>query len=181
MQPTNPPVYSGPVGDEPICPICGTMEYPGIPQAFIVARYVGEYTCDQLYGRGLNGMTPDYMCGPLQDFAKPICGCGQYNPKCIADSSKCWGSSGSGSSPVAAPVQQPVQRPVSSPVSSDFSLYERKTPPEGGKYSTKLANNRGGAASTLRGGRRDEETGIVEEFDENTVEILEDFEFEARL
>ena len=53
--PTDAPAYSGPFGDEPDCPICGTMEYPGIPNAFIVARYVGEFTCDQLYHRGLHG------------------------------------------------------------------------------------------------------------------------------
>ncbi len=74
------PAYTGPVGSEPSCPICRTNEYPGIPYAFIVARYVGEFTCDQLYGRGLHGMIPSYMCGPLQDFAQSICGCGIYNP-----------------------------------------------------------------------------------------------------
>lgn len=86
-----PPAYSGPVGNEPVCPICRTMEYPGNPQAFLVARYVGEFTCHQLYGRGLNGMIPNYMCGPLQDFAKTVCGCGQFNPKCQADPNQCWG------------------------------------------------------------------------------------------
>ncbi len=155
------------------------MEYPGIPYAFIVARYVGEYTCDQLYGRGLNGMTPGYMCGPLQDFAKPICGCGEYNPKCRADPNQCWGSSGS--TPVASPVQQPVQRPVSSPVYVDPSPYDRKTQPPGNKYSTRLSNNRGGAASTLRGGRRNEESDLVDDVAETNPELPLVFEFEARV
>ena len=72
--------YSGPVGNEGVCNICKDGSYPGIPYGFIVARYVGEYTCEQLYGRGLHGMIPNYMCGPLQDFAQPVCGCGIYNP-----------------------------------------------------------------------------------------------------
>lgn len=75
------PAYVGPIGPEPVCPICRTNEFPGIPSGFIVARYVGEYTCEQLYGRGLHGMIPNYMCGPLQDFAQPVCGCGIYNPR----------------------------------------------------------------------------------------------------
>ena len=70
-----PAAYSGPVGNEGICNICKDGSYPGNPYAFIVARYVGEYTCDQLYGRGLHGMIPNYMCGPLQDFAQSVCGC----------------------------------------------------------------------------------------------------------
>jgi len=36
-------------------------------------------------------MTPGYMCGPLQDFSFMACGCGQYNPVCRGDSTKCWG------------------------------------------------------------------------------------------
>jgi hypothetical protein len=90
-----PPPYQGPVGAEPDCPICGTMEYPGIPQGLIVARYVGQFTCDQLYGRGLHGMTSDFMCGPLQDFAAVVCGCGAYNPVCRANPAKCYGAAGS--------------------------------------------------------------------------------------
>lgn len=77
---TTPGTYVGPTGTEGICNICRDGSYPGIPYGFIVARYVGEYTCDQLYGRGLHGMIPNYMCGPLQDFAQSVCGCGIYNP-----------------------------------------------------------------------------------------------------
>ena len=83
LPPTPPPIYEGGYGDEPECRICGTAEYPGKPNGFIVARYVGEYTCGQLYDRGLNGQIPGFMCGPLQDFAHPVCGCGEHNPSCI--------------------------------------------------------------------------------------------------
>jgi hypothetical protein len=67
--PTGPPPYNGPEGNEPDCPICGTTEYPGLPTAFIRARYVGDYSCAQLYNRGLHGLIPNFMCGPLQDYA----------------------------------------------------------------------------------------------------------------
>ena len=30
------------------------------------------------------------MCGPLQDYAQEECGCGEYNPHCIKDKSKCF-------------------------------------------------------------------------------------------
>mmetsp|Transcript_69813 Transcript_69813/g.202585 ORF Transcript_69813/g.202585 Transcript_69813/m.202585 type:complete len:295 (-) Transcript_69813:31-915(-) len=185
-RPTNPPPYTGPVGNEPACPICGTMEYPGIPNAFIVARYVGEFTCDQLYGRGLNGMTPYFMCGPLQDFARPVCGCGEYNPRCRDDPNQCWGAPGY-NKPAPSPVSQPVSRPVSQPVSMPVSrptsnqsptIFNRKEAPEGGKYSTKLANNRGGAASTLRGGRREEEVDMLQDAEEEIAEPQAlDFDF----
>jgi hypothetical protein len=85
------PSYTGPVGTERDCPICGTSEYPGKPNQLIVARYVGEYTCGQLFARGFHGMTPSYMCDSLQDFARTTCGCGSYNPVCRSDSSKCYG------------------------------------------------------------------------------------------
>lgn len=131
--PTDPPVYNGPVGNEPDCPICGTMEYPGIPQAFIVARYVGEFTCGQLFERGLHGLTPWFMCGPLQDFAEDVCGCGAYNPQCKEDPTKCWGYDGPGApvptlpapippppvpSPIAPPVPSPTPAPVPAPTSA---------------------------------------------------------------
>lgn len=187
FQPSSPPVYDGPVGDEPDCPICGTMEYPGIPNAFVVARYVGEYTCAQLYGRGLNGMTPSFMCGPLQDFAEPVCGCGEYNPKCRDDPNQCWEAPGNSpvSSPVQQPVEQPVQPPIQQPVASPVLVepttsFDRKTPPEGGKYSTKLANGRGGAASVLRGGRRAEESDFVVG-DTDLPEMPQDLEFDFRV
>lgn len=61
--------YRGPTGNEPECPICGTYEYPGKPNEYIQARYVGEYSCGQFYDRGLHGLIPNFMCGPLQNFA----------------------------------------------------------------------------------------------------------------
>lgn len=91
--PTSAPVYTGPVGSQPNCPICGTLEYPGIPSAFIVARYVGSYSCAQLYDLGLHGLIPSNMCTPLQLYAEKVCGCGAYNPKCQADPAACWGYS----------------------------------------------------------------------------------------
>ena len=85
------PAYVGSIGTERDCPICRTAEYPGRPNQLIVARYIGEYTCGELFSRGFHGMTPGYMCGSLQDFAYQACGCGPYNPVCRADSTKCWG------------------------------------------------------------------------------------------
>ena len=85
------PAYSGPIGTNRDCPICGTREYPGRPNQLIVARYVGEHTCGELFGRGFHGVIDGYMCGSLQDFAYQACGCGPYNPACRGDSTKCWG------------------------------------------------------------------------------------------
>jgi len=87
------PPYEGQIGDAPDCPICRTKEYPGKPNQFIIARYVGEFTCAQLFQRGYHGMIPKTMCGPLQDFAYSVCGCGIYNPACRDDRDKCWGGS----------------------------------------------------------------------------------------
>ena len=67
--PSAPPVYSGPTGNEPLCPICRTMEYPGIPSAIVNARYVGDFSCSQLYDRGMHGLISWNMCPSLQDFA----------------------------------------------------------------------------------------------------------------
>ena len=130
--PTPAPQYDGPVGNEPDCPICGTLEYPGIPNAFIVARYVGEFSCAELYDRGLHGLTPAFICGPLQDFAGPVCGCGEFNPACIEDETQCWGY-------VPEPTQDPTPQPTLFP--------KRKTRPPTSKYDKKLSGNgRGGAA-----------------------------------
>ena len=78
-------------GDEPVCKICKTDEFPGIPGAGIVARYVGTFSCRQLYWRGLDGLIPGFMCGPLTDYAERVCGCGEFNPECILDETKCFG------------------------------------------------------------------------------------------
>ena len=88
--PTSAPVYDGEKGEEPICRICGTEEYPGKAQHLFTTRYVGTYSCGELYSRGLNGLIPGFLCGPLQDYAHKECGCGVYNPKCINDPTKCF-------------------------------------------------------------------------------------------
>lgn len=54
ISPTPPPV-STQYGEEPQCSICLNGGYPGRPSAFIAARYVGHYSCGQLYQRGNNG------------------------------------------------------------------------------------------------------------------------------
>lgn len=129
--------YSGPVGNEPRCPICRTDEYPGLPNGFIVARYVGEFFCKDLYGRGLHGMIPDFMCGPLQDFAAPVCGCGVYNPN------------GTGRAPTPAVTPQP-------PTGGGASL---TATPRASPASTNngLRKLRGGAAASVDAEEKDEE------------------------
>ncbi len=64
VQPTQAP---GPGPQDSPCPVCRlTNEYPGKPEVFIVARYVGDYTCHELFQRGNAGLIPPFMCGPLQ-------------------------------------------------------------------------------------------------------------------
>ena len=87
-------------GTEPECLICGTDEFPGIPNTMITARYVGTYTCGTLFHRGKNGLIPGFMCAPLQDFSYEKCGCGEFNPN----------------SPVASPpTDPPVVQPKTPP------------------------------------------------------------------
>jgi len=64
------------VGTFPICNICGKDGYPGIPSEYVLIRYVGGFSCHDLYFRGLSGQIDDYMCGPVQDYVFSICGCG---------------------------------------------------------------------------------------------------------
>ena len=70
--------------------ICFFREFPGLPNAVFSARYVGTFSCGEFYDRGLNGWIPSFMCAPLQAYAESICGCGYFNPKCMADSKDCW-------------------------------------------------------------------------------------------
>jgi hypothetical protein len=64
------------------CPICGREdEYPGAVDKYIAARYVGTYTCAQLYFRGLDEEIPGFMCGPLQDYAYEPCKCSPSHPR----------------------------------------------------------------------------------------------------
>jgi hypothetical protein len=68
-------------GTEPVCKICGDDKYPGEPSKVISARYVGAYSCGELYHRGGEGLIPGFMCGPLQDYAFQKCECGPFNPE----------------------------------------------------------------------------------------------------
>ncbi|NRA47406.1 MAG: hypothetical protein HRU09_20850 [Oligoflexales bacterium] len=147
--PTSAPIYDGPVGNEPDCPICGTLEFPGNPNALILARYVGEYTCAQLYDRGLHGMTPGFICGPLQDYAEEVCGCGQHNPACIEDETQCWGYEPAPTDPTLNPTPFPTMAPSSEPSDGEPTqptLPQRKPRPKGSKYGNKLSGGLGGAA-----------------------------------
>ena len=151
--PSSAPQYDGPIGDEPECPICGTLEYPGIPNELIIARYVGEYTCDQLYHRGLNGLTPAFICGALQDFAESVCGCGEFNPKCIENETECWGYIPVPSpSPTPAPNIGSTMTPTQD-INTQAPFPKRKTPRKGPKYGNKLSAGRGGAGGRNKGGR----------------------------
>lgn len=148
LPPTPPPVYDGGAGDEPECKICGNDEYPGKPSAFIVARYVGEYTCGQLYDRGLNGLIPGFMCTPLQDFAYPVCGCGEYNPnKNPVPAPVAAPTDKPNPAPVAAPTDKPNPAPVQTPKPTPrptnlvvpTAVGIRKVKPESNKNNMKLA------------------------------------------
>lgn len=119
-------VYPGPFGNEPICRLCGTTEYPGKPFEFIIARYVGEFSCDQLYYRGLNGVIDPTICGPLQDFAQSVCGCGIFNPACDPskpkNQSNCFDPSNpNGPRPTPRPTRRPTPRPTPRPTARPTS------------------------------------------------------------
>jgi hypothetical protein len=115
-------------GKEADCPICGTMEKQGIPNAVVVARLQNEegegeeiFTCNQLYDVGLNGCIPGSLCGILQGYAKQFCGCGHFNPECMLDLTQCYDYTG--------PVHVPVPVPV--PVEP-----QNKKSPKDGTYNT---------------------------------------------
>lgn len=123
-------VYPGPFGNEPTCQLCGTAEYPGKPFQFIVARYIGEYNCDQLYYRGLNGLIDPTLCGPLKDFAESICGCGDFNPACDptkpASETFCYDPNNPNQPfPTPRPTQRPTNRPTNRPTTGglDFGSF----------------------------------------------------------
>ena len=152
--PSSAPVYTGTVGDQPNCPICGTLEYPGIPSGYIVARYVGDYSCAQLYDRGLHGLIPNFMCVPLQNYAEKVCGCGVYNPNCQGDPNACWGYT-SAQSQNATPSPPPAPVSYSAPSYTQPTYFQRKTRPAStGKTSVKLSSGSGGAAGRSRLGNR---------------------------
>ena len=151
VAPTEPPVFTGPRGPEPDCYVCReTNEFPGIPNQFIVARYVGDYTCAQLYQRGNNGYIPWFMCGPLQDFTYSACGCGEFNPNFNSSPRPTPTPLNNSNPPPPPPPPPPTPRPTSAPTQ------DRRTPPSGAKYQRqKLGALRGGAAGAYyRGNRR---------------------------
>lgn len=151
------PAYTGPVGDEPDCPVCGTSEYPGKPNQLIVARYVGQYTCGQLFTRGFHGLTPDYMCGALQDYTYYACGCGIYNPVCRTDRSKCFGG---------ANYRAPYIIPFDTRVGSSELVFSLTSTED--NNSTSTSSNPG--TRRLRGGAQEDEQPFSPE----------DFHFETR-
>ena len=110
-------------GTEPECLICGTNEYPGIPNTIITARYVGTYSCGTLFHRGKNGFIPGFMCAPLQNYAYQVCGCGEHNPACKEDVRKCYDGNDTDPSPITSKVPAPTKPPT--------PIYERKTYPPG--------------------------------------------------
>lgn len=113
LPPTAPPADSNTgSGNEPVCRICKNDDYPGNPNAFIVARYVGEYTCGQLYGRGRSGLIPGFMCGPLQDFAYGVCKCEAGG---AAPTSPAVSPVAPNSPPTADPSPDPSPAPVQTP------------------------------------------------------------------
>ena len=64
-------------GNEPVCHLCGgSKAFPSIPDKYISARYIGTYTCEQFFHRGLDKLIPGFMCAPLQMYAEKNCGCG---------------------------------------------------------------------------------------------------------
>lgn len=73
-------------GDEKYCRVCGNNdlvpdEFPGLPDVTISARYVGDLkSCRELYYMGINKEIATFMCGPLQDYAYEVCGCGEFHP-----------------------------------------------------------------------------------------------------
>ena len=63
-------------GTEPVCHLCGSSQkFPSKPNVYINARYIGSYTCEQLYYRGKNQLIPGFLCTPLQHYAYTVCGC----------------------------------------------------------------------------------------------------------
>eukprot|EP00980_Cylindrotheca_fusiformis_P007503 scaffold1559_cov114-Cylindrotheca_fusiformis.AAC.8 len=109
IDPKTPPpdTDTAEVGDQPMCRICGTDEFPGLPDVSISARYVGTYTCSELYYRGRNQWISGFMCGPLQDYAYDKCGCGPYNPNSNTQPPN--------PTPTKAPTHQPTRPPTTAP------------------------------------------------------------------
>ena len=99
-------------GDEPVCNLClEDDQVPLIPAAFVVIRYVGSFTCLDLYYHGLQGNIDDYMCGPVQDYAYDVCGCGQQTGSIKSSSGSNEGAASSSSSSSSSSGGLPFQGP----------------------------------------------------------------------
>lgn len=88
-----------------------------MPHFAFSTRYLGTFSCAEYYERGLHGLVPAYLCGPLQKYAEEHCGCGGYNPDCILDQSKCFTEE---SAVIQPEYQDPVEIP--SETTSAFGL-----------------------------------------------------------
>jgi len=142
--PTASPVYQGPVGNNPPCPVCRTLEYPGLPKNGVDARYIGKHSCAVLYDMGLNGLIEGRVCEAYQDFSMIECGCGIHNPACKADSSNCYQGD-----PVVA-TGPPTDTPTAAPYLPPF-----KDPPlEKFRVSLASLEGFGGAGGQYKGNRR---------------------------
>ena len=66
-------------GDYEQCYICDYTPYlyPGNPQNAMQVRYLGDYSCSELFTIGLQGKIPNYLCLPMQadDLLQETCGC----------------------------------------------------------------------------------------------------------
>ena len=82
-----------------------------MPHFTFSTRYLGTYSCGGYYERGLHGLIPAYLCGPLQKYAEEHCGCGGYNPDCISDPSKCFTPSEHTSTATQPGHHDPVESP----------------------------------------------------------------------
>ena len=130
------------------CNLCYEKDiYPLYVNKIIVARYVGEYTCGVLYQRGQDGLIPDFMCGPLQDYVQEPCGCDPSN----LHPSQYSAPSGPPQTLHPAfsyfpayntPVATPTRRPTPYPTQPPGALPIRKVPEEGSKNDLKLAGGR---------------------------------------
>ena len=142
-------------GTEPECLICGTNEYPGIPNTIINARYVGTYSCGTLFHRGKNGFIPGFMCAPLQNYAQHTCGCGEHNPACKEDVRKCFDENDTDPSPITSKVPAPTKPPT--------PIYQRKTYPPGRTTKNHL---RAYERYKSRGGRGLKDSSSLENLEE---------------
>jgi hypothetical protein len=164
-----------PTSSQQTCPICERADiYPGNVNRVIVARYVGQYTCGQLYYRGMNGQIPGFMCGPLQDYAQEPCDCKPGNPhpsEYQAPASAPFNIPPGIELPPSWPNYHKIPSPTLKPTQSGpGGLPPRKTAPQTGKDALKLSrsdnsNTLGGLGGgrKLRGVSKEERREVLEE------------------